>query len=82
MLTGVAVVRVGGETRVAYQTTRVRFAEISEQEIDWYIATGEPFGKAGAYGIQGMASLFIEEIEGDYFNIMGLPIRLVYELAG
>ena len=82
VLTGVAVVRVGGETRVAYQTTRVRFAEISEQEIDWYIATGEPFGKAGAYGIQGMASLFIEEIEGDYFNIMGLPIRLVYELAG
>ena len=81
VLTGVAVVRVGGETRVAYQATRVRFAEISEQEIDWYIATGEPFGKAGAYGIQGKASVFIEEIEGDYFNIMGLPIRLVYQLA-
>ena len=81
VLTGVAVVRVGGETRVAYETTRVRFAEISEKEIDWYIATGEPFGKAGAYGIQGKASLFIKEIEGDYFNIMGLPIRLVYELA-
>jgi len=81
VLTGVAVVRVGGETRVGYQTTRVRFAEMSEQEIDWYIATGEPFGKAGAYGIQGKASLFIEEIGGDYFNIMGLPIRLVYELT-
>ena len=81
VLTGVAVVRVGSETRVGYQATRVRFAEMSEQEIDWYIATGEPFGKAGAYGIQGKASLFIEEIEGDYFNIMGLPIRLVYELA-
>ena len=81
VLTGVAVVRVGGETRVRYQTTRVRFAEMSEHEIDWYIATGEPFGKAGAYGIQGKASLFIEEIEGDYFNIMGLPIRLVYELT-
>ncbi len=81
VLTGVAVVRVGGETRVAYETTRVRFAELSEQEIDWYIATREPFGKAGAYGIQGKASLFIEEIEGDYFNIMGLPIRLVYELV-
>ena len=81
VLTGVAVVRVGGETRVAYETTRVRFAEMSESEIDWYIATGEPFGKAGAYGIQGKASLFIEEIAGDYFNIMGLPIRLVYELA-
>jgi septum formation protein len=81
VLTGVAVVRVGGETRVAYETTRVRFAEMREQEIDWYIATREPFGKAGAYGIQGKAALFIEEIEGDYFNIMGLPIRLVYELS-
>ena len=67
--------------RVAHETTRVRFAEMSESEIDWYIASGEPVGKAGAYGIQGRASLFIEEIEGDYFNIMGLPIRLVYELA-
>lgn len=82
VLTGVAVVRVGGEIRVAYETTRVRFAEMSDNEIDWYISTGEPFGKAGAYGIQGKASLFVEEIEGDYFNIMGLPIRLVYELAG
>jgi septum formation protein len=81
VLTGVAVVRVGGETRVAYEQTRVRFAEMSDDEIDWYIATREPFGKAGAYGIQGKASLFIEEIEGDYFNIMGLPIRLVYELT-
>ena len=81
VLTGVAVVRVGGETRVAYETTRVRFAEMSAKEIDWYIATGEPFGKAGAYAIQGKASLFIEEIEGDYFNIMGLPIRVVYKLA-
>ncbi len=69
------------KTRVAYETTRVRFAEMSDKEIDWYIATGEPFGKAGAYGIQGKAALFIEEIEGDYFNIMGLPIRLVYELT-
>jgi nucleoside triphosphate pyrophosphatase len=81
VLTGVAMVRVGGESRVAYETTRVRFAEMSGEEIDWYIATREPFGKAGAYGIQGKASLFIEEIEGDYFNIMGLPIRLVYELT-
>jgi septum formation protein len=81
VLTGVAIVRVGGETRVAYEKTRVRFAEMTEKEIDWYIATRGPFGKAGAYGIQGKASLFIEEIEGDYFNIMGLPIRLVYELA-
>src|SRR5215207_6440114 len=48
VLTGVAVVRIGGETRIAYETTRVRFAEMSDAEIDWYIGTGEPFGKAGA----------------------------------
>jgi septum formation protein len=81
VLTGVAVVRVGGKSRVACETTRVRFAEMNETEIDWYIASGEPFGKAGAYGIQGKAALFIEEIEGDYFNIMGLPIQLVYDLT-
>jgi septum formation protein len=81
VLTGIALVRVGGESRVDYETTRVRFAEMSASEIDWYIETGEAFGKAGAYGIQGKAALFIEEIQGDYFNIMGLPIRLVYELS-
>ena len=82
VLTGVALVRVGGESRVDYETTRVRFAQMSDREIDWYVATGEARGKAGAYGIQGAAGLFIEEIEGDYFNIVGLPMRLVYELAG
>jgi septum formation protein len=82
VLTGVALVRVGGESRVEYETTRVRFARMTEREVDWYITTGEARGKAGAYGIQGAAGLFIEEIQGDYFNIVGLPIRLVYELAG
>ena len=81
VLTGVAVVRVGGESVVDCETTRVRFAEMTDREIDWYVATGEARGKAGAYGIQGAAGLFIEEIEGDYFNIVGLPIRLVYELT-
>lgn len=85
VLTGVAVVRVGGdsgsESLVDYETTRVRFAEMTAQEIDWYVATGEARGKAGAYGIQGAAGLFIEEIQGDYFNIVGLPIRLAYELT-
>ncbi len=81
VLTGVAVVRVGGGTRVDYETTHVRFAEMTEAEIDWYVSTGEARGKAGAYGIQGAAGLFIEEIRGDYFNIVGLPIRLVYELT-
>lgn len=81
VLTGVALIRIGGETRVELTTTRVRFAEMSEAEIDWYVATGEPKGKAGAYGIQGSAALFIQEIRGDYFNIVGLPIRLVYQMV-
>jgi len=54
---------------------------MTDEEIEWYIATGEPAGKAGAYAVQGRAALFIEEIAGDYFNIVGLPLRLVYELS-
>ena len=85
VLTGVALVSDGAQDGsdsvvVDHEVTRVRFGEMSDAEIDWYISTGEPFGKAGAYGIQGHAALFIEEVQGDYFNIVGLPIRLVYEL--
>lgn len=61
------------------QTTQVRFARLTAEEIGWYIATGEPFDKAGAYGIQGQASRFIEGIEGDYFNVMGLPVQALYQ---
>ena len=84
VLTGVALLRAGeGEGTVAdYERTRVKFSEMSDEEIDWYVATGEARGKAGAYGIQGRAAILIEEIQGDYFNIVGLPLRLVYELAG
>jgi septum formation protein len=83
VLTGVALVRSGATPRalVEHETTRVRFAEMSAAEIEWYVSTGEPMGKAGAYGIQGGAALFIEEIQGDYFNVVGLPVRLVYELS-
>lgn len=81
VLTGVALVNIGRETNVNYETTRVRFSEMSEAELDWYVSTGEPKGKAGAYAVQGSAALFIKEIEGDFFNIVGLPIRLVYEMA-
>jgi len=81
VLTGVALVQINGQTVVEYERSRVRFAEMTAKEIEWYVATGEPQGKAGAYAIQGKAALFIEEISGDYFNIVGLPIRLVYELA-
>jgi len=59
-------------------TTRVWFSELSETEIDTYVASGEPMDKAGAYGIQGLASKLITRIEGCYFNVMGLPISMVY----
>jgi nucleoside triphosphate pyrophosphatase len=82
VLTGVALARVAANSVevVEHEITRVRFAELSQAEIDWYVGTGEPMDKAGAYAIQGRAARFIEEIQGDYFNIVGLPIRLVYEL--
>ncbi len=60
--------------------SRVRFAPMSEPEIRWYVATGEPRDKAGAYGIQGHGARFIEGIEGSFTNVMGLPARGVYEL--
>jgi septum formation protein len=83
VLTGVALVRV--ETRevlVAHERTRVQFSALTEAEIEWYVATGEPGDKAGAYAVQGRAALFIEAIEGDYWNVVGLPVRLIYKLMG
>jgi septum formation protein len=58
----------------------VRFGPMSEEEIAWYVGTGEPMDKAGAYGIQGLGSRFVEEIRGSYTNVMGLPARAVYRL--
>ena len=64
------------------ESTQVAFYELSDREIAEYIATGEPFDKAGAYGIQGKGSLFVRGIVGDYFNVMGLPVaRLSRELS-
>lgn len=82
VLTAVALARAGENHLVVdHETTRVRFAEMSETDIDWYVATGESMDKAGAYAVQGSAALFIEEIQGDYFNVVGLPVRLVYKLV-
>ncbi len=55
-------------------TTSLRFRPLSEAEIRAYIATGEPMDKAGAYGIQGLAAMFVQELHGDYYNVMGLPV--------
>ncbi|HEX8561255.1 MAG TPA: Maf family protein [Pyrinomonadaceae bacterium] len=82
VLTGVALVRAeAGRAVVGVERTRVRFAETGEEEIAWHVETGDVLDKAGAYAIQGRAALFIEAIEGDYWNVVGLPVRLVYELA-
>lgn len=82
VLTGVALINgIPSEIRVAHETTEVKFAMISEEEIDWYVSSGEPLDKAGAYAIQGLGSRFIEGIRGDYFNIVGLPVRLLYQLV-
>jgi septum formation protein len=61
-------------------TTRVRFQPLTDSEIDWYVSTGEPAGKAGAYAIQGKAARFIEWIDGSWSNVVGLPISSVYRL--
>ena len=61
-------------------TTRVRFIDLSDREIEWYVASGEAEGKAGAYGIQGRASRFVDRIEGSWSNVVGLPIATVYRM--
>ncbi|HKR02327.1 MAG TPA: Maf family protein [Pyrinomonadaceae bacterium] len=84
VLTGVALLRAGNDglrRAVGHERTSVRFGHLSEAEIDWYVESKEPADKAGAYAIQGRAALFIEEVRGDYLNIVGLPVRLVYKLA-
>jgi septum formation protein len=67
-----------GRFRLASETSLVRFAKMSEAEIGWYLDTGEWEGVAGAYRIQGKGACFIQHIQGDYTNVMGLPMRLVY----
>ena len=71
--TGLCVAR-GGRFETAAECTSVHFRELSEAEISAYAATGEPLDKAGAYGYQGIAGLFVDRIQGDYFNVVGLPI--------
>ena len=73
VMTGVTVLR-GSQERVFTQITDLHFRELSDKEIYRYIATGEPMDKAGAYGIQGGAALFCEKMDGDYYNVMGLPV--------
>ena len=65
--------------KIVLDRTRVLFKKLSDREIDWYLKTGEPLDKAGAYGIQGYGALFIEKIVGDYFTVMGLSPNKLYK---
>lgn len=80
VLTGVAIVGKS-ETFIDFQRTSVKFAEISDAEIEFLVQKGKPLDKAGAYAVQEQAALFIEKIEGDYWNVVGLPVNLVYSLV-
>lgn len=73
--TGLALLREpGGVESVGEEITRVVFAPLSDEEVDRYVETGEPFGKAGAYAIQGVGGRYVERIEGCYFNVVGFPL--------
>ncbi len=84
VMTGLSVVQ-GQKQFVCTQITKIRFRKLTEREILAYVKSGEPMDKAGAYGIQGGAALFVEGMEGDYYNVMGLPVcrlsQILQELA-
>ncbi|MCH1983906.1 Maf family protein [Ruminococcus sp. OA3] len=82
VFTGVTLLCGPGDSRTAVtfaEETRVTFYPMSNDEIQWYIRTGEPLDKAGAYGIQGLAAVFVRSIEGDYQNVVGLPVARLYQ---
>jgi septum formation protein len=78
VITGICLRSARNEV-VDAEATKVRFIALSEAEITEYVASGEPMGKAGAYAIQGLGCRFIDRVEGCYFNVVGLPISLVYK---
>jgi septum formation protein len=77
-----AVVVVGIRESAEVVTSRVRFTPLTERDIDWYVGTGEPMGKAGGYAIQGRGARFIDRIEGSWSNVVGLPVATVHRLIG
>lgn len=80
VVTAVRLARGDERGREVVETTEVRIAPLSKEEILWYVATGEPRDKAGAYAVQGLGARFIESVTGSYTNVMGLPARAVYLL--
>jgi septum formation protein len=91
VLSGICVIRpveaghdngAHGRCDVRLARTSVEFVLLTSEQIDWYVASGEPMDKAGAYAIQGLASRFVTRIDGSYSNVVGLPVALVYEMLG
>jgi septum formation protein len=80
VVTAVALAPPGGEVLERYDVTRVRFRTLAPEIIAAYVATGEPLDKAGGYGVQGYGAVLIERVDGDFFSVMGLPLRLVVDL--
>lgn len=81
VITGLEFIRLPDRaTRSEHEITRVTFAPLSDAEIDTYVASGEPFDKAGGYAIQGRGGRFITRVEGCYFNVVGLPLALLYRI--
>ena len=81
VLTGVALIDAATrQTLVRHETTKVVFKRLTAQEINGYIASGEPFDKAGAYGIQGLGAVLVREIHGCYFNVVGLPVAMLADM--
>lgn len=79
--TGVAAVRVGdGKTATGVESTRVLFSHLTEEEIDAYVASGEPMDKAGAYGIQELGALLVAKVDGCFYNVVGLPLLCLTEV--
>jgi septum formation protein len=81
VLTGLALVDLTREASAgALERTRVRFTTLTSADVAWYVASGEPLDKAGAYGVQGLGALFVEAVEGNYTNVVGLPLPAVRRL--
>lgn len=81
VLTGLAIIHgATGLEKTGCEETKVVFREMSPREIDWYVSSGEPCDKAGAYAIQGLGGLFVDRVEGNYYNVVGFPLTLFVRL--